>query len=156
MWLTGVGKRTLRLEHQLLFQRTEILLPAPTWLITVCNSCSRVYTLFWLPWVPVTQVVHRYPCKPNTHIHTISISIFKNYCNKALGRQGPHRPRFCSVSSSLPPLHYEVVAASICLSSLTADNSCTLCHLELTSGILHWHAQSPLFLGSEKQMNIAQ
>jgi hypothetical protein len=38
----GTGEMAQHLEHWLLFQRTQVLLSAPTWqLTTVCNSSSR-------------------------------------------------------------------------------------------------------------------
>ena len=45
--------------------------PAPTWqLTTICSSCcSRSDALFWTPWAPGTQVVHRHTSRQTSNTH---------------------------------------------------------------------------------------
>jgi hypothetical protein len=47
-------------EHWLLLQRTRVRFPAPTWwLITICNSSSRV-------WAAGMHVMYTYTCRQNS------------------------------------------------------------------------------------------
>lgn len=55
---------------QLLKQKMQIWFSMCAWCLSIiCNSSSRISDIFWLPWAPHMQVVHRQTCRQNIYTH---------------------------------------------------------------------------------------
>lgn len=56
-------------KHLLIWQRTRVQFPAPTWQLTTCNSSSGRFNTHFLSPQALYTIVHIYSCRQNTHLH---------------------------------------------------------------------------------------